>query len=66
VDPADKIDESRVGPYRIEARVNHEIHQLVRTLLIGLAEPFERLVVLAKADMDQRELVRIDVFPEIA
>ena len=58
---ADKICKSRIGAYGIETRVNHEIDQLVGTLTISLIKPFEGLVILAKADMDQRKLIRIDV-----
>src|SRR5215475_5275696 len=48
--------ESRVQAQRIEARIGAEPDQALGALVDGLVEQFDRAVVFAQADVDQREM----------
>src|SRR5262252_10527375 len=48
--------ESRVQAQRIESRVGAEPDQALGALVAGLVEQFDRAVVFAQADVDQREM----------
>src|SRR3974377_2423611 len=56
-----EISKSRLGTYGVEARVYLEINQHVGMFSKSLLHRFEGLIVLAKADINQREFILIHV-----